>query len=190
MIAGRHRAHSMETASREAPEIAAQLDAARAVLCEYGANPAALDRGIEAAHTIASLTHDTDLAIGTLLHQARAAGLPRDIRQLETRLGANPSRLAAELERLGELQLPVGWSAAQGLTTQQAETLRKMLLAVAADPRLVVARLAEQLVQLRHARDLVVEEQRRLALETRTISAPLANRLGVWNLKWELEDLA
>jgi GTP pyrophosphokinase len=180
----------METATREAPEIAAQLDTARAVLYEYGANPAALDRGIEAAHTIASLTHDTDLAIGTLLHQARAAGLPRDIRQLETRLGANPSRLAAELERLGELHLPAGWSAAQGLTAQQGEILRKMLLAVAAEPRLVVARLAEQLVQLRHARHLSPQEQQRLASETREVLAPLANRLGVWNLKWELEDLA
>jgi GTP pyrophosphokinase len=180
----------METATQESPETAAHLDAARAVLAEYGAKPAALDLGTEAAHTVAVLTRDSDLAVGTLLHRARAAGLPRDIRQLETRLGANPSRLAAELERLGELQLPVGWSAAQGLTTQQAETLRKMLLAVAADPRLVVARLAEQLVQLRHARDLTAQEQQRLARETREVLAPLANRLGVWNLKWELEDLA
>jgi GTP pyrophosphokinase len=180
----------METATQESPETAAHLDAARAVLSEFGADPAALDLGTEAAHTVALLTRDTDLAVGTLLHRARAAGLPRDIRQLETRLGANPSRLAAELERLGELQLPVGWSAAHGLTAQQAETLRKMLLAVAADPRLVVARLAEQLVRLRHARHLAPEEQQRLARETREVLAPLANRLGVWNLKWELEDLA
>jgi GTP pyrophosphokinase len=180
----------METATQESPETAAHLDAARAVLCEFGADPAALDLGTEAAHTVALLTRDTDLAVGTLLHRARAAGLPRDIRALETRLGANASRLAAELERLGELRLPAGWSAAQGLTAQQAETLRKMLLAVAADPRLIVARLAEQLVQLRHARHLTPQEQQRLARETREVLAPLANRLGVWNLKWELEDLA
>jgi GTP pyrophosphokinase len=68
--------------------------------------------------------------------------------------------------------------------------VRKMLLAVATDPRLVVARLAEQLVRLRRARELAPAEQQRLALETREILAPLANRLGVWNLKWELEDLA
>jgi GTP pyrophosphokinase len=180
----------METATQEAPEMTAQLDAARAVLAEYGADPAALELGAEAAHTVAVLTRDGDLAIGTLLHRARAAGLPRDIRQLENRLGANASRLAAELERLGELHLPAGWSAAQGLTAQQAEILRKMVLAVAADPRLVVARLAEQLVLLRHARHLAPEEQQRLASETREVLAPLANRLGVWNLKWELEDLA
>ena len=52
-----------------------------------------------------------------------------------------------------------------------------MLLAVAAEPRLVVARLAELLVQLRHARNLPGEEQQRLALETREIFAPLATLL-------------
>jgi GTP pyrophosphokinase len=180
----------METATQEAPEIAAQLDAARAVLADYGADPAALELGAEAAHTVAVLTRDPDLAVGTLLHRAQLAGLSREIRQLESRLGANPLRLASELQRLGELRLPDGWSAAQGLTASQAEILRKMLLAVAADPRLVVARLAEQLIQLRHARKLPPDEQRRLASETREVLAPLANRLGVWNLKWELEDLA
>jgi GTP pyrophosphokinase len=180
----------METATQEAPEIAAQLTAARAVLSEFGADSTALELGAEAAHTVAVLTRDPDLAVGTLLHRARVAGLPEESRQIETRLGTHSSRLANELERLGELHLPTGWSAAQGLTSQQAETLRKMLLAVAADPRLVVARLAEQLVQLRHARQLPPTEQRRLASETREVLAPLANRLGVWSLKWELEDLA
>jgi GTP pyrophosphokinase len=180
----------METATQESPEIAAQLIAARAVLSEFGADQAALERGAEAAHTVAVLTRDPDLAVGTLLHGARAGKLSRESRQIEARLGANSSRLATELARLGELRLPNGWTASQGLTSQQAESLRKMLLAVAADPRLVVARLAEQLVQLRHARQLPAAEQQRLASETREILAPLANRLGVWNLKWELEDLA
>jgi GTP pyrophosphokinase len=180
----------METATHEAPEIAAQLAAARLVLAEFGVEQAALDMGTEAAHVVAVLTRDSDLAVGALLHRARVGGLSRDNRQVEARLGANSSRLATELERLGELHLPTGWSASQGLTAQQAEGLRKMLLAVAADPRLVVARLAQQLVKLRHARHLPAAEQQQLASETREVLAPLANRLGVWNLKWELEDLA
>src|SRR5437660_778958 len=65
-----------------------------------------------------------------------------------------------------------------------------MLLAVVSDPRLVLARLAEELVVLRHARELPPAERERRALEARAIYAPLANRLGVWQLKWELEDLA
>jgi GTP pyrophosphokinase len=180
----------METATQEAPQIAAQLDGARAALIEFGADPASLQQGMDAAHAVAVLTLDPDLSVATLLHEARKAGLSRDNRQIETRLGANRARLAAELERLGDLHLPTGWSADHVLTSQQAEVLRKMLLAVAADPRLVVARLAEQLVQLRNARSLPPDQQRRLASETREVLAPLANRLGVWNLKWELEDLA
>ena len=180
----------METATPAPPEIAAPLDAARAALAEFGADQAALAAGFEAAQAVAALTLDADLAAGTMLHRVRMAGLARDSPQLDGRLGSGSTRVAEQLERLGELHLPAGWSAAQGLNTQQAEILRNMLLAVAADPRLVVAHLAEQLVQLRDARQLPAAERRRLALETREILAPLANRLGVWSMKWELEDLS
>jgi GTP pyrophosphokinase len=180
----------METATPASPEIAQQLQAASAALAELGADRAALEAGVEAAQAVAALTQDADLAVGTLLHRVRRAGAPFESPQIATRLGTACMHVASELERLGELQLPAGWSASQGLSAQQAEVLRKMLLAVAADPRLVVAHLAVQLVQLRDARQLSAAEQRRLALETREILAPLANRLGVWSLKWELEDLS
>jgi GTP pyrophosphokinase len=65
-----------------------------------------------------------------------------------------------------------------------------MLLAVVTDPRLVLVRLADQLRRMRHARELTEPERLRLSWETREIYAPLANRLGIWQLKWELEDLA
>jgi GTP pyrophosphokinase len=65
-----------------------------------------------------------------------------------------------------------------------------MLLAVVSDVRLVLARIAEQLYRLRHAKSAPPEQQQRLAVETREIYAALASRLGVWQLKWELEDLA
>jgi GTP pyrophosphokinase len=180
----------METATPAPPEIAAQLDAARASLAESGADQAALEAGVEAACTVAALTHDTDLALGTMLHRVRLAGRSRDDPQIEAHLGSASVRVAFELERLGELHLPAGWTADQGLNAQQAEILRKMLLAVAADPRLVVAHLAQQLVELRDARALAPPQRLRLATETREILAPLANRLGVWSLKWELEDLS
>src|ERR1700688_2087971 len=132
MIAGRHQPHSMETAPPASPEIATQLESARAALAELGADQAALEAGVEAAQAVAVLTLDADLAVGTLLHRARLAGLARENIQMEQRLGANCTRLADELERLGELHLPAGWAAGQRLNTQQAEMLRKMLLAVAA----------------------------------------------------------
>ena len=62
-------------------------------------------------------------------------------------VGAPAAQIAAALLRLGALGLPRDWSPAPGLDTRQAETLRKMLLAVVADPRLVLARLAEELVR-------------------------------------------
>jgi GTP pyrophosphokinase len=180
----------METAPYASPEIAAKLGAAGDALAELGADAASLEQGGEAASIVAALTHDGELAIATALHWAQRAGLPAAPSAGDARLPRGATRLASELARLGELHLPANWSASQGLRGAQAETLRKMLLAVAADPRMVVARLAEQLVLLRHARSANAGTQYRVALETREILAPLASRLGVWNLKWELEDLA
>jgi GTP pyrophosphokinase len=180
----------METATQAPPEIAAKLDAARAALLELGAQESTLASGIEAAEAVAVLTQDMDLAVATVLHWARLNGLAREPPAAEARLNPTALRLAAELARLGQFSLPADWSAKQGLNAQQGETLRKMLLAVAVDPRLVVARLAEQLIRLRQARELTPPEQQRLAMETREILAPLANRLGLWSLKWELEDLS
>jgi GTP pyrophosphokinase len=180
----------METATRATPEFTATLTAAQAALLDLGAEHSVLAAAIEAAESVAALTQDIDLAVATALHWTRVSGSVREPTAQETRLNANALQLATELARLGQLHLPANWAAKRALNGQQAETVRKMLLAVAADPRLVVARLAEQLVWLRHARELAEPERQRLALETREILAPLANRLGVWNLKWELEDLA
>ena len=91
---------------------------------------------------------------------------------------------------MGEFGLPADWAPEHGLEAAQAEALRKMLLAVIGDVRLVVVRLAEQLQRMRSAKGLGVARQRKLAIETREVYAPLANRLGVWQVKWELEDLA
>ncbi len=94
------------------------------------------------------------------------------------------------LVQLGRFALPPDWKPGEALATQQSEALRKMLLAVVSDARLVVARIGEQLYRLRNSKDASKDEQLAIALETQEIYAPLANRLGIWQLKWELEDLA
>lgn len=71
----------------------------------------------------------------------------------------------------------------------QTENLRKMLLAMVTDVRAVLIILAERLWSLRHAKTLDKTAQEKLAQETLDVYAPLANRLGVWQLKWEIEDL-
>ena len=98
--------------------------------------------------------------------------------------------LVQGLVQLGRFSLPPNWQPGEALAVQQSEALRKMLLAVVSDARLVVVRIAEQLYRLRLAKSAAVAEQRSLAIETQEIYAPLANRLGVWQFKWELEDLA
>jgi len=154
--------------------------------------PSLLDRARETGALVLELTHDDALAAAALLHFARsgvdpAPALPGTLR---ARLGTEAVRLADSLARLGEFDLDEHWSAGQSLASGQAETVRKMLLAVVGDPRLVLARLAEQTVRARHARELHARDRARIALEIQELYAPLANRLGVWSLKWELEDLA
>jgi len=179
----------METTQHCPPELLESIAGTRhAIEAAAALEPEALAHAAEAAEILGALTAEADLAKAVLGKSALDLGLAPE--RLARLVGQAARATAVALSKLGEVGLPSHWSPSQGLSARQAETLRKMLLAVVSDPRLILARLTEQLVSLRHAREASAEARERLALEARTVFAPLANRLGVWQLKWEIEDLS
>ena len=171
---------------------AAIVERAETLIVAQASSPeaqAAIDEGREIAAIVESLGLPDEL-----LAAARLCPLVReeilDDKALKNNDLDSISRIVIDLVQLGHFALPTGWEPGEALAARQSEALRKMLLAVVSDVRLVLVRIAEQLYRLRKAKDAPQEEQRSIAIETREIYAALANRLGVWQLKWELEDLA
>ena len=180
-------------ARRRARELLAKL--AAVVGDDQTPATVALTRAQSIVDILASLTDDEDILGGALLLPLLEAAVISP-EQATATISAPASRIATELQRLGSLNISMprnvgaGGRGTPSLSGNQAEGLRKMLLAIVTDPRLVLIKLAIQLQQLRDSKDAPPAERERLAYETREVYAPLANRLGVWQLKWELEDLS
>ena len=176
--------HAEIDVARQSPQVQAAVAYLRAAL------PAAdVERSLELAGILAQLQADDELLLAGLLIPGFAM-FSAQAEQLHEVFGEPALRLARELERVADSGIPAGWNPGEALKPAQAEGLRKLLLSLASDVRLVLLRLALQLVRLRNLKEASTDEQQRAALETREIYAPLANRLGIWHLKWELEDLA
>ncbi|MEN8109146.1 MAG: GTP diphosphokinase [Pseudomonadota bacterium] len=112
------------------------------------------------------------------------------LEQVRAEFGPVIARLVdgvTKMERIGEFQ---DKTHAGSREHAQAESLRKLLLAMAEDVRVVLIKLADRLHNMRTLQHLDAGRQRRIARETLDIYAPLANRLGIWQVKWELEDLS
>ncbi len=180
--------HAMKTSESLPRSRIESIEATAHRLRALEIDPLALERAAEAGRILATLTDDSALIDGTIVYEAIGARVFED--PAPGSLDDGVISVAAELARFGDFGLGAAWGQAISLDSQQAQTLRRMLLTVVSDPRLVVARLAVQLARLRHARDLNASQQSALAAEARAVFAPLANRLGIWQIKWELEDLA
>jgi len=107
---------------------------------------------------------------------------------LTERFGHNVTSLVDGISRMERIRLCGEQDKDEA--AQQIESLRKMLLAMVEDIRVVLIKLAERTQTLRSLSGANAEQQQLIAQETHSIFAPLANRLGVWQLKWELEDLS
>ncbi|MEE8413696.1 MAG: HD domain-containing protein, partial [Dehalococcoidales bacterium] len=152
-----------------------------------------LEHPLQVALTLAELQLDTSSLAAALLHDvSENCGIP--ISEIEAKFGPEIAKLVDGTTKLGKLSLETPGEVTQraGKTTseEQAENLRKMLVAMAEDLRVVFIKLADRLHNMQTLDALAPEKQRSIAWETAEVYAPLAHRLGIWELKWQLEDLA
>ncbi|MDV6013317.1 bifunctional (p)ppGpp synthetase/guanosine-3',5'-bis(diphosphate) 3'-pyrophosphohydrolase [Haloechinothrix sp. LS1_15] len=132
------------------------------------------------ATILAELGMDTITLVAALLHDT-VEDTGYSLEQLSEDFGDEVGQLVDGVTKLDKVKLG---------TAVEAETIRKMVIAMARDPRVLVIKLADRLHNMRTMRFLPPEKQVRKARETLEVLAPLAHRLGMATVKWELEDLA
>lgn len=145
-----------------------------------------MDRLLALLHTADTLNRlklDSDTLTAAILSELPGQ-VGYDPEAMERRYGKAVMRMVEQVGRIREIS-------ASGAHDEQQdiEKLRRLLLGIAGDVRSVLVLLAKRLRMMRHLKRIPGDEQQRVARETRRIHAPLANRLGIWQLKWELEDL-
>lgn len=146
-----------------------------------------LDDARAIAQILCDLHMDHETIAAALLH---SAGATDDATHVEKIFGPAISRLTDGVNRMAIAQDLPDQPDERKKQQAHAESLRKMLLAIAEDLRVVLIKLAQRLHGMRRINDLPAEQRARVARETLDIYAPLANRLGIWQIKGELEDLA
>ena len=179
----------------EATRAAGALALAREAYGEklLGTGESALQHALGTALIVASLDLDVDARIAALLFAA-IKHVEDCGERLKADHGDTVAGLVAGLHRLGSLR-PLTLAAAgagEGVAEVKAQTeiLRKMLLAMVDDIRVVLLRLASRVQTLRFLNDRPGAQREEIARESLLIYAPLANRLGIWHVKWEIEDLS
>ncbi|SHO57118.1 GTP diphosphokinase [Vibrio quintilis] len=150
--------------------------------------PLLLWRGREMIEILMTLSMDEDTMVAALLFPVVTCDL-FDLEVLEEHYGKEIIKLidgVVEMAAIGQLNV----SLQGGEASAQVDNVRRMLLAMVDDFRCVVIKLAERICNLREVKDQPDEQRRQAAKECANIYAPLANRLGIGQLKWEMEDYA
>jgi guanosine-3',5'-bis(diphosphate) 3'-pyrophosphohydrolase len=141
-----------------------------------------IEHPLAVAEILADLRLDTTTLQAALLHDT-VEDTPITLEGIEVEFGDDVAHIVDGLTKLDKLQF-------QTRELAQAENVRKMIVAMAGDIRVLLIKLADRLHNMRTLSALSPSKQRRIATETLEIYAPLANRLGVQEVKWELEDLS
>jgi len=173
---------------RRAYELALPLYAGKLL----GTGEPVLEHALGATCSLAELRLDAETRIASILF-ALPQYLADSHEKLAADFGPSVAALVAGISKLNQLRILTRALAGQetgAARSTQAEVLRKMLLAMVEDIRVVLVRLASRTQTLRFMARSSDDLRRSYAQETLDIFAPLANRLGIWQLKWELEDYA
>ena len=138
------------------------------------------------ADTINQIGVDILSTSSGMLHDTLLDHTGKSLQELERSFGPEVSKLVAGLDKLDPYI-----QRSQDVDGRRAEIIRRAILTILDDDlRIVIIRMADALQDLRHAAELSPERQRRVAEEARNIYGPLANQLGIWQIKWQLEDLS
>ncbi len=174
----------------------AALDAALAIIAALPSrNEEFLEKGVELANLVLSLNMDASSVAAALLYRpVRTGSLDVGVirKSIAGPQGEEIADLVESVVRMADTSL-LEMSNSRMQTSEsrdQIENIKRMLVSMVDDARVAVLKLAERVVALRAAKTSSVERQQRIAQEAHQVFAPLANRLGVWQIKWELEDLS
>jgi GTP pyrophosphokinase len=144
---------------------------------------------LSVAQILAELKLDHEAIAAAILHDV-AEDTAITLEDIEAEFGPRIAALVDGVTKMKVIQEFQPGAGASRKEHAQAESLRKMLLAMAEDVRVVLIKLADRLHNMRTLAALPEDKQLRIARETMDVFAPLANRLGIWQVKWELEDLS
>jgi GTP diphosphokinase / guanosine-3',5'-bis(diphosphate) 3'-diphosphatase len=144
---------------------------------------------VAVAQMLADMKLDAEAIAAALMHDL-IEDTPTTLEELRSEFGDNVGNIVDGVTRLANLPLKMDSDKRSRTADREMEYIRKMLLAMGDDVRIVLVKLADRLHNMRTLGFMPEEKQKKIAQETLDIFAPLANRLGIWQIKWELEDLS